>query len=202
MESGSERAATSTRGRRANRDLIVSSARDTLCVKIGSKSFLARSPAAISCAETATPCVWHLCRRHPDSWESDVGSLTWRTSGSLSVVTPNRSLAETCGLPEIWAGKVRVGRARLDCRLLTSPTAVVGVKDLAPTQKQWVPQHPTGHHAPAHQRRPCTHLQFKGLLTPNADGLANLGALARVRMLVGQLQHHRLAPIAPGNALS
>jgi hypothetical protein len=65
-----------------------------------------------------------------------------------------------------------------------------------PLKKYQVPQHPTRHSGPAHQRGLATRLQLEGPLPSDPDGLADLNALASARVLVGQLQHRRLAPVA------
>src|SRR5690242_15393797 len=60
-----------------------------------------------------------------------------------------------------------------------------------------MPQHPAWHHAPADQFGARTNRQLERLTAPDPDGLADVDGLTAARMLVGDLDHHRLAPVAP-----
>jgi len=74
MESG-EREAASSRGQRANRDLIVSRARDTQCAKICPNLSL-REALPLFPALTAAPRLLAPLPSDPHPGESDTGSFT------------------------------------------------------------------------------------------------------------------------------
>ena len=60
-----------------------------------------------------------------------------------------------------------------------------------------MPEHPARHDAPTDDRSRRADVEVERLLPRDPDCLTNLNQFVGARMLAGQFQHHRLAPIAP-----
>jgi hypothetical protein len=64
-----------------------------------------------------------------------------------------------------------------------------------------MPEHLARHDAPANQLGAPTDLGLERLIAGDADGLADVLGLASARMLLRELEHHGLTPVAPRDSL-
>jgi len=65
-----------------------------------------------------------------------------------------------------------------------------------------MPQHPTRHHAPAHQRCTRPNLQLEWFMPGDTDGPSDLLPLTCAGMRVFRVEHDRLAPLTPRDPTS